>query len=326
MRFSVVVTTRNRPVLLRRAIASILRQTYDSYEIVVVDDGSEPEFTPDYDAIAAEMAGKGQVHHLPPSGSGSGPSRARNHALSQCRGEFVAFLDDDDEWTDPDYLGLAAGALDANPACDLHLMNQQAVAPDGSPVKGPIWIEDLPAKLPPGESGTEWRVVTAPDLLRSNGFCHLNTCIIASTLLRTDLGGFDESIRYEEDRDLYLRAIEAARLIVYNPRVVSRHYVPDPRSRASASNQLSADERTAYRLKVLDKTMACTRQKAIFEHCRRLKGYALKGLATREASQRNFDASYRYAREGLATAFSYKWLGFVGWVWLRSRFRSFLLA
>lgn len=62
MYVSVVVTTRNRPVLLRRALASILRQSCPSFEVVVVDDGSLPEFAPEYDAIARELGpGDGSI-------------------------------------------------------------------------------------------------------------------------------------------------------------------------------------------------------------------------------------------------------------------------
>jgi len=315
--FSVVVTTRNRPALLRRALASVLRQSCSRFEIVVVEDGSLPEFASEYEAIARELGPIVQVFRLPASQGGSGPSRPRNHALAHCKGEFIAFLDDDDEWTDSEYLSTAAHALAENPECDLHFMNQQAVSADGTVLTRSIWIEDLADKL--GGSGFAARVVSPSDLLRSDGFCHLNTSILRRSMLQTTLGGFDEALLYEEDRDLYLRAIEAARCIIYNARVVARHHVPDPKRRGSASNGLTLNERAAFRIQVLDKAMSRTKQQVIYHHCRRLKGYALKHAATSEAALGNLDASYRYAVAGLATGFSCKWLAFVGWIWLRRK-------
>jgi len=325
LRFSIVTTTRDRPALLRRALASIARQTFTEYELVVVDDGSKEEFAAEYDAIADELGNRGRFHRVPEDRAGGGPSRARNYGLERCSGDFVAFLDDDDEWTDPDYLAVAADALDRNPSCDLHLANQEALSLDGALVKGPVWIEDLTGKLRT-QSGTEWQEVAVPELLLSDGFCHFNTTIGSRRLLQTELGGFDESVLYEEDRELYLRAIEAARLIIYNPRVVARHHVPDRRQYSSASTRLTAEERTAFRLQVLDKTISRTKRPDIIEHCRRLKAYTLKAMATREAARGNFRASYGYALDALSTSFSYKWLGFTGWVWLRGKFPKMVLT
>jgi glycosyltransferase involved in cell wall biosynthesis len=315
MRFSVVLTTRNRPDLLRRALASVLCQSCSSFEVIVVEDGSLPEFASEYDAISRQVGAGPRFYRLPLSQAGSGPSRPRNYAVEHCRGEFIAFLDDDDEWTDSEYLATAEQTLAANPECDLHLMNQRAVSAEGTLITRSIWIEDLAGKLERSRTGA--CVVSPSDLLRSNGFCHLNTTILRRSLLQATLGGFDESFLYEEDRDLYLRAIEAARCIIYNPRIVARHHVPDPKYRGSASNRLTVDERAAFRLRVLEKAMSRTRHNGIYDHCRKLKGHTLKRIAASEAALGNFGASYRYAQDGLAAEFSYKWLGFVGWLWLR---------
>lgn len=87
---SVVLATRNRAELLREAIASIIDQTYDHWELVVVDDGSTDETASMLDDLAADDS-RVIVHH----GGGGGPSGARNEGLRHATGTYVAFLDDD---------------------------------------------------------------------------------------------------------------------------------------------------------------------------------------------------------------------------------------
>lgn len=89
---SVIIPTCNRPEMLKRAIASVLAQTYQDFEIIVVDDGMKERaesvvnffHDPRITYIAHEQ--------------GKGGAAARNTGIRAAKGEFIAFLDDDDEW------------------------------------------------------------------------------------------------------------------------------------------------------------------------------------------------------------------------------------
>jgi GT2 family glycosyltransferase len=89
-RFSVIIPTFNRATILPRAIESVLSQTDDDLEIVVVDDGSS-------DGTAALVAGfdDPRVHYY--EQQNAGPSAARNTGAARARGDFLVFLDSDDE-------------------------------------------------------------------------------------------------------------------------------------------------------------------------------------------------------------------------------------
>ncbi len=107
-RVSVVIPTYNCERFLGRTIDSALRQTYRDFEIIVVDDGST-------DGTQALVAGYGEaVHYVYQPNQGA--SAARNAALSNASGEFVAYLDADDLWT-PEKLARQVEYLDAYPAC-----------------------------------------------------------------------------------------------------------------------------------------------------------------------------------------------------------------
>lgn len=87
---SVIVATRDRPELLRKAIESLQQQTLQDYEVVVADDGSwAPE---DVEAVIPADP-RYRLLRLPES---AGPGAARNRAIEQARGQLVAILDDDD--------------------------------------------------------------------------------------------------------------------------------------------------------------------------------------------------------------------------------------
>jgi hypothetical protein len=90
---SVVLPTFNRAPLLRLAVESVLEQTWSDLEVVIVDDGS----TDDTPGLLQELSRADDRVRAFRQANG-GVSAARNAALAQCRGAFIAFLDSDDAW------------------------------------------------------------------------------------------------------------------------------------------------------------------------------------------------------------------------------------
>lgn len=89
---STIIITHNRLDLLKKAISSVLSQTYKDIECIVVDNNSS-DGTKDY---CEKIDGIRYIHHIPTIGNGC--NQARNIAIRQARGEWCAFLDDDDSW------------------------------------------------------------------------------------------------------------------------------------------------------------------------------------------------------------------------------------
>jgi glycosyltransferase involved in cell wall biosynthesis len=105
---SVVIPTYDRGPLLERAVASVLAQTYRTLELLVVDDGST-------DDTQARLARIDDPRLRVIRQGNQGVARARNRALREARGAYIAFLDSDDAWL-PGKLERQVAALEAAPA------------------------------------------------------------------------------------------------------------------------------------------------------------------------------------------------------------------
>lgn len=90
---SVIITTYNRPDLLPRAINSVLNQTFDNLECIVVDDCSPGSET----KTLVQSVDDERLRYIRHD-KNRGVSAARNTGIERSQGEYIAFLDDDDEW------------------------------------------------------------------------------------------------------------------------------------------------------------------------------------------------------------------------------------
>ncbi len=88
---SIIIPTRNRSELVKRAIRSALNQSYDNVEVVVIDDGSAPEHL----AALSEFEAPGLT--ILKNQTNRGGPYSRNRGWKSCNGDFIIFLDDDDQ-------------------------------------------------------------------------------------------------------------------------------------------------------------------------------------------------------------------------------------
>lgn len=120
---SVIIPTYNRAALVPKAIESVLAQTHAAAEIIVVDDGSKDNTR----EVLAAYGGRVRAIHQ----ENSGLSGARNAGIEAARSEWVAFLDDDDEFT-ADRLEIAAESIRLHPDVIVHATNTALVLEGGS--------------------------------------------------------------------------------------------------------------------------------------------------------------------------------------------------
>lgn len=115
MLVSVVIPTFNRAKVIDRAIKSVLAQTYKHIEVVVIDDGSSDSTQ----EIVSKFKG---IKYF--KIENSGVSCARNIGVSKCLGDYIAFLDSDDEWVS-DKIELQLEYLIKNPSVKIVYANEK---------------------------------------------------------------------------------------------------------------------------------------------------------------------------------------------------------
>ena len=183
---SVIVPVYNNERHAAAALRSVLAQTFHVWELLVVDDGSTDR-TPD---VLAQFAGEPRVTLM--RQANAGPAAARNAGIRRARGEFVAFLDGDDEWL-PAYLATLLALAERQPTAAVYYCSAQCMDGDG---------RDLPQvaaarRVAPGDM-----YVT---LLRANFL--VPSAVLARRAALEEAGLFDpsEALRSAEDWDMWLR-------------------------------------------------------------------------------------------------------------------------
>jgi glycosyltransferase involved in cell wall biosynthesis len=122
-RVSIIIPTFNRERFIGLSIDSVLRQTYKDFEVIVVDDGST-------DNTQRVLAAYGDKIHVIRQDN-SGVSVARNRGIKAARGEWIGFLDSDDEWM-PGYLEWQMRRADQHPEIITHITNSMTILLDGT--------------------------------------------------------------------------------------------------------------------------------------------------------------------------------------------------
>lgn len=295
---------------MTRALAGIQAQTWSDYEVIVVDDGSDASTRDAYAEIWRSLDARFRLVLLGEAGHRSaGPSVSRNHGIALSQGDVLAFCDDDDYWCDAGHLASLAQLFAAHDDLDVYIANQRAVDVDGG--TRPDWLPLLQQRVAgrPTLAGGAIEV-SIQDLCHSGGFGHLNILSLRKSLAQ-QIQGFWERVSYEEDRDFFWRAVDSARRIVFNPRVVAQHNVPDPRTRANASTAHSGSERLLLAVLVCQHIVATVRHPAVAALAARYSGDLLRRLTALALASGQRRAALQFARQALGARFSLKWAAYV---------------
>ena len=211
---SIVIPLYNKELSILNTLKSVQNQSYDDFEIIVVDDGSTDGSYRIVDDFRSSESRLSLIRK-----TNGGVCSARNTGIEAARGEFVALLDADDIW-DEDYLLEQMRMVEDFPDCSMWGINY-AETIDGRVVR------DVPTGLPTGFRGIVKDYFLIPGRV-SDLFCSSSVLIRKSTF--DVIGLFDERIRYAEDSDMWFRIIARFPVAFYDKYMV--YYRFDAENRA----------------------------------------------------------------------------------------------
>ncbi len=195
---SVVMAAHNSAATIGASVASVLWQSYEHWELVVVDDGSTDETA---QIVAAFRDRRVSLHSQENAGAGA----ARNRGMTKSGGELITFLDSDDIMFGTHLEALVAA----------HSGRARVVATANS-----YWL--LPGGIDPRHTRHKGRF---PELRRQRQALleqnYLSPMSLFDRRLVEQIGGFDTSLARSEDWDFWLRAVFAGYTVVHQPRPLS---------------------------------------------------------------------------------------------------------
>ena len=180
---SVIIPTHNRFAFLKKAVGSVYAQTYAHFELIVVDDGST-----DNTANIVKLYDN-RLHYI--KQNNSGVAAARNRAIAKARGDYIAFLDDDDLY-EPTKLQECVNYMQAHPDVVWLYSGFSFIDAQGKPL-------DRAAIIPEKET------VTLHDIAM---FAFIATpSVMVRTHTLKEAGGFPDGIKVSEDYDTWARVL-----------------------------------------------------------------------------------------------------------------------
>ena len=182
---SVIVPTYNQAPFVAATVESALAQTYPNVEIIVVNDGS----TDDTQSVLAAYSGR--IHYVYQENKGL--SGARNTGFLASHGDYLLFLDSDD-LIHPDKLALHMSLMETEPDFGLSYSAWQQIDESGAQILG---------EVRPNRQGQLLK-----ELLLRRFFFFASATVIRRACLE-EAGLFDESLRWGEDADMWLRLARA---------------------------------------------------------------------------------------------------------------------
>jgi glycosyltransferase involved in cell wall biosynthesis len=263
MKVSVIIPTYNRAYDVIRAIKSVLAQTYNNYEIIVVDDGSTDETR----RVLRPYSHCINYFYQ----DNAGPAAARNKGINLAAGEWLAFLDSDDTWL-PNKLEVQLSQC-INLVADLCFHDLSFHNYNGENIVS--WNEYIHKQFRGFSSLKTGIVQDAYQRMMTMGHLFLTTTLIVKRSILCDVGLFNKDFRTSEDLELFFKlaaryrvAYVSEALAVYSPgthRITDLEKIYNDRINA-IRNSLSD------RLQFKDTILAQWAKKGLLQELRSLAG------------------------------------------------------
>lgn len=231
---SVIIPTYNRSHVLADALQSVREQSYQDFEVIIVDDHSDDNEATKQLVLSLRDERFKYVYLK----SNKGPSGVRNAALPLCTGKLISFLDSDDLWRSRK-LEVHTAILQNNPDVAMVYSDEYVLSETGRVSEKPVHM-DRNSPLPSGYIAREFF---------EDSFIGVMTVTLRRSVFE-EMGGFDESMLYNEDDDLWFR-------IMLKYKVVCSDYVSGIRRLHETNMSRDRSKMVYYQLQCISKYFDC---------------------------------------------------------------------
>ena len=227
MIFTVVIPLYNKGNHIKRAIKSILQQTYQDFKIIVVDDGSTDN------SVKEAMKIKDNRIKIIKKSNG-GVSSARNKGIEESNYDYIGFLDADDMWK-PDFLESIKNLIEKYPKAGAYCTAYEIKKEDGTLAVSPNF----------NNFEQYWHgIIDDYFKYAINGPLISASSVVIPKRVFNDIGGFSLGIKRGEDLDMWVRIALTYNIVYFNR--VCATYFHDAENRACKKKSGLIDSSSAY--------------------------------------------------------------------------------
>lgn len=207
--FTVIIPLYNKEPYIKRALETVLNQTYDNFEMIIIDDGSTDEGVRIVSSIQdTRIKVFSQIN--------SGVSAARNRGALLAKNQYLAFLDADDTW-EPNFLQEISNLIDEFPYAGIYATNNKFIYPSGK-----VMLESFSDLFNGKNTGIIEDYFGLFAKIQKSPFSNSNLCIPKK--IYDEFGGYKEGVKLTEDSDLWCR-IALKYDIAYNIRPLANYFM-----------------------------------------------------------------------------------------------------
>lgn len=278
---TVVIPTHNREDLIGRAIESVQKQTYSDLEIIVVADGS----TDETDKIVKGLQEKDdRIKYFSYSPSRGG-NFARNYGINKAKGEYVAFLDDDDEW----YIDKLEKQLEV-----MKRDEEIGLVYTGVNI---IYVNEKVeySSIPKEEGDLQKRIFL-------KNWIGTTSTILAKKEIINKAGAFDEKLPALQDYDLWIRICQHTKIGAVKEKLINYY------NYRNSSQVSSSTEKYIDAFSIINKKYAKELDALSAEELKMKEKNEVLLLINKALRNNNPKLARKYIKQGLAKGFDKKYV------------------
>jgi glycosyltransferase involved in cell wall biosynthesis len=293
VRVSVVIPTFNRSRDIEHLLNDISNQTESSFEVLIIDDGSDDDHIHKYRELVVAYGGRFFFIEKSRGETARGPGASRNRGIRIAQGELIAFCDDDDRWIRGDHLAFGCQAMDMVGA-DLFWADMQTRKGD-EVLNLSMYSDFSPLMQQPIHGLQDTFVVDRRSMGRflRHRIIHCDSLIVKKRMIDS-AGPYWEPLKFAEDHDFCFRLADRSTKSIYRDCSVAALNVSP---HVSVARSIDAVDRLLFGIMALSHVEAVVIDKWLISAARANRSWKLLELAEIMGASKNKGAMRRLVQE-----------------------------